>query len=72
VKERKETYLGGGLYASFDGWHICLRAPREGGGDSVVYLEHSVLDALMEYVESLRTPAPLGDDRTDDGHQGGP
>jgi len=24
----KETYLGDGLYASYDGWQICLRAPR--------------------------------------------
>jgi hypothetical protein len=24
-----ETYLGDGLYASFDGWQVKLRAPRE-------------------------------------------
>jgi hypothetical protein len=26
-----EVYLGDGLYASFDGYQIRLRAPREGG-----------------------------------------
>ena len=26
-----ETYLGDGLYASFDGFSFVLRAPREGG-----------------------------------------
>ena len=33
-----ETYLGDGLYASFDGWQIKLRAPRD-GGDHEVFLE---------------------------------
>ena len=27
----EETYLGDGLYVSFDGWYIRLRAPRENG-----------------------------------------
>jgi hypothetical protein len=31
-----ETYLGDGLFASWDGWQIRLRAPRE-NGDDVVY-----------------------------------
>jgi hypothetical protein len=30
-----ETYLGDGLYASFDGWQIRLRAPRENGDHEV-------------------------------------
>jgi hypothetical protein len=29
-----ETYLGDGLYASFDGWQVKLRAPRDGGDHS--------------------------------------
>ena len=28
MSETKETYLGDGLYASFDGFMITLRAPR--------------------------------------------
>jgi hypothetical protein len=44
-----ETYLGDGLYASFDGWYIRLRAPRE-GGDHVVALEPEVYRAMLEWV----------------------
>lgn len=48
----KEIYLGDGCYASFDGWQICLRAPRE-EGDHVIYMEPQVLQAFKEYVDSL-------------------
>jgi hypothetical protein len=58
----KEIYLGDGLYASFDGWQFCLRAPRE-HGDHVVYLEPSMLDALNEYAKRLaRSPQETGSD----------
>lgn len=51
----KETYLGDGLYASFDGYQIILRAPRE-GGDHWVGLEPQVFDALVEFKDAvLRT-----------------
>jgi hypothetical protein len=48
----KETYLGDGLYASFDGYMITLRAPRE-NGDHFVCLEPEVLAALQTYVARL-------------------
>lgn len=47
-KYSQETYLGDGLYASFDGYHIMLRAPRE-LGDHYVALEPPVFDELVEY-----------------------
>jgi len=43
-----ETYLGDGLYASFDGWYLTLRAPRE-GGDHWVALEPPVFVELMAF-----------------------
>lgn len=48
--EPNETYLGDGLYASFDGFQFCLRAPRE-DGDHVVYLDPTVIMAFHDYVE---------------------
>jgi hypothetical protein len=48
-----ETYLGDGLYASFDGWQIMLRAPRL-EGDHWVGLEPAVVEALVEFVGGLR------------------
>lgn len=48
-----EIYLGDGLYASFDGWMIRLRAPRT-DGDHFVFLEPDTLKALENYVKELR------------------
>lgn len=45
-----ETYLGDGLYASFDGFMITLRAPRE-HGDHWVGLEPDVMLALRDYLD---------------------
>lgn len=49
----QEEYLGDGLFASFDGYHICLRAPRE-DGDHLVFLEPMVLAAFIKYAEKIR------------------
>ncbi len=43
-----EEYLGDGCYASFDGWQICLRAPRE-NGDHIVYLEPQLMSRLLSF-----------------------
>ena len=42
----RETYLGDGLYASFDGYQVRLRAPRD-GVDHEVFLESSTLKAFL-------------------------
>jgi hypothetical protein len=44
-----ETYLGDGLYASFDGYQIMLRAPRP-EGDHWIGLEPAVYRALRDFV----------------------
>jgi hypothetical protein len=52
-----EQYLGDGVYASFDGYQIWLRAPRE-EGDHRIALEPSVFRALLEYAAAPpRAPA---------------
>ena len=51
-----ETYLGDGLYASFDGWQIVLRAPRE-GGDHWVALDPYTLEALLEFARTVHETA---------------
>jgi hypothetical protein len=52
-----ETYLGDGLYASFDGMQIRLRAPRD-GGDHYVYLDHGVYRQLQEFMRQLEQLNP--------------
>jgi hypothetical protein len=55
-----ETYLGDGLYASFDGYAIVLRAPRE-DGDHWVGLEPDVYRSLQEWIKRYpRLAAHLG------------
>ena len=51
-KDIKETYLGDGLYASYDGYQIVLRAPRE-NGDHYVALEPAVLEIFTEWVDRV-------------------
>lgn len=48
----KETYLGDGLYASFDGWQIYLRAPRE-DGDHFVALDAHTWMSLMVFADNV-------------------
>jgi hypothetical protein len=59
MSTERETYLGDGLYASFDGWQIRLRAPREGGVDHEVFLEDGLtLQAFFEFLETLPIKRP--------------
>jgi hypothetical protein len=53
MAEPKETYLGDGLYASWDGFMITLRAPRA-EGDHWVGLEPEIYAALVQFVEGIR------------------
>jgi len=48
-----ETYLGDGLFVSFDGYHFCLRAQRDNGWHEI-YLEPSVLESFNDYVKLIR------------------
>ena len=50
--ETSEIYLGDGLYASYDGFNIWLRAPRI-DGDHVVALEPEVLARFLQFAASV-------------------
>lgn len=52
MSKPSEKYLGDGLYASFDGWQVCLRAPRL-DGDHEVFLEPLVLDKFLNYIKEI-------------------
>jgi hypothetical protein len=51
-KAVNEIYLGDGLYASFDGWSIWLRAPRA-GGDHYVALDRLMFKDLVTYATKM-------------------
>lgn len=48
--QNAETYLGDGLFARFDGYHIILRAPRL-GDDHFVALEPSSYQCLRSWID---------------------
>ena len=49
---KDESYLGDGLYATFDGWQMILRTPRD-GGDHWVALEPETFEALVRFAERI-------------------
>jgi hypothetical protein len=49
----KRAYLGDGVYAEFDGYHIWLSTQRE-EGEHRIALEPDVMAALNEFRDSLR------------------
>jgi hypothetical protein len=48
-----EVYLGDGVYASYDGFMIRLRAPR-GDGDHEIYFDPKVLAEFERFVARLK------------------
>lgn len=44
-----EQFIGDGLYASYDGYQVKLRAPRD-HGDDVIYLEPGVMHEFWQFV----------------------
>jgi hypothetical protein len=50
----KKTYLGDGLFANFDGYHIVLTAENGIEATNTVYLEPAVYAALVRYHAQLQ------------------
>lgn len=53
---REKTYLGDGVYASFDGWQIWLSL--DGQDDSMIALEPNVLERLNQFADRMYKPEP--------------
>ncbi len=52
AERQQESYIGDGVYTSFDGEYIVLRTPRE-NSDHVIYLDVGVYRSLVEYAETV-------------------
>jgi hypothetical protein len=50
--ETECTYLGDGVYVSFDGYNLVIRV-NDHRSDPVVFLEPSVIDELMQYYQKI-------------------
>jgi hypothetical protein len=53
MADEKPEYLGDGVYASFDGWHIWLKTGSHDDPGNKIALEPSVYEALMRYHAKL-------------------
>ena len=49
----KPEYLGDGVYANFDGYHVVLTT---GPSNNPIYLDQAVWQALVDYGERVFTP----------------
>ena len=47
-----ETYLGDGLYASFDGWHLNLTVDNH--ENHVISIDPSVMEKLLDYIDEIK------------------
>ena len=54
---RPETYLGDGVYVSFDGYQLWLRTSRD-GRDEMIALEPPVWQRLLSYVTTVEEATP--------------
>lgn len=57
MNDDRKGYLGDGVYAEFDGYHVILTVPgmaHSTGRDQRIALEPSVLNSLNLYVKELR------------------
>lgn len=50
-----KEYLGDGVYANWDGYHIVLTAEDGVSVSNTIYLESKVIEALEKYISGLRT-----------------
>ena len=55
MNEPKQEYLGDGVYAKYDGYHIWLSVDRMGRTEQVA-LEPPVFAALLRYAATLGFP----------------
>ena len=56
---KNERFVGDGLFASYDGYAIYLRAPREDDDDHIVALEPQVLKTFIEWALTIDRPGKI-------------
>lgn len=52
----EKRYLGDGVYVDHDGYQLRLTTEGSLDGENVVFLEPSVYEALVRYVDDLKRP----------------
>jgi len=57
TNENNTTYIGDGVYASFDGWYIWLKTEGFNGTVHAIALEPEVLRNLNEYADQQKEKA---------------
>ena len=60
MPKRDEEYLGDGVYATHDGYHVWLRCDGWDGREQRIALDPIVFRRLTEYAQRLSAPTPDG------------
>jgi hypothetical protein len=58
----QDRYLGDGVYASFDGWHVWLDLRGSGDSRKLIALEPTVMEALQRYYSDAHRKRVKPDD----------
>ena len=53
MKDKKKEYLGDGVYAEFDGFHVALKTGNPDRPDAVIYLEDRVAAEVVRYLRHI-------------------
>jgi hypothetical protein len=53
---RNKTYLGDAVYAEFDGYQIKLTTSEGAEDTNEIYLEPSVVNCLIKFIDSVTVP----------------
>lgn len=53
----EDRYIGDGVYASYDGWHIWLDLRGQGDPQIKIALEPSVMDQLIRFAKEATSAA---------------
>ncbi len=60
--ENTKEYLGDGVYADFDGYHIVLSAERDGFMNTI-FIEPEVMASLLNYAKLIESRQRLEHER---------
>lgn len=52
-ENKNETYLGDGVYAEYDGFHVTLKGNAY-FQDNVIYLDANALSEFLRYLERVK------------------
>ena len=51
MKDKKKEYLGDGVYAEFDGFHVILKSGSHDSPDNTIFLYDTIAVEVIKYLK---------------------